>query len=280
MDEFRTGTVDPKGFDSTAKDYHNDVANATAVAANALIDLADARAPIAGSSNHVLDAGTCTGVVVRALSTRFPNTQILATDVSQPMVEVVTNLGLPNVQTKVVDVMELSHGLQSGSFSHAFSTFMLHFAPDEVVAVKEMMNVLQPGGVVAVGMWGARLGPYVVWEKACLALDPNYSVPDFIHGYKLQTEDAVQQMLQQAGLIDVETTSITMPFAFPSGEAFARFVFESENPAVLGLRESYKEDLSHLRKAVVKIVDEEFDGGQAITTPAILGLGRKRQTTQ
>ena len=66
-----------------------------------------------------------------------------------------------------------------------------------------------------------------------------------------------------------------MLFPFESPERFSEFWFEGRNPAAVKCMREFRGSMDEARRAVEKVVREEYEGGKGICTWAVLGVGRK-----
>ncbi|KAL8823956.1 MAG: hypothetical protein Q9191_005411 [Dirinaria sp. TL-2023a] len=260
---------------STASSYSGNVGRTSALAASRLVELVNMKCEI-GSGSRVLDNGAGAGAVTFTVASSFPETHVLATDVSSSMLATITACGLPNVTTQVIDARDLSHRLERKSYSHVFSTFMLQTVQNPLAALGEMYEVLSPRGVVGIGIWARRNGPFEIWEQACQTIDPTYKLPNpFDDPNAWRTQQALEFALAKVGFKEVASEEICMPFEFENAGTFIEFWFQSNNPAIVQIMESWEGDLEETRKAVERVIRDFYHGGRDICTWAVLGIGRK-----
>ena len=264
-------------WSTTAPTYATNIQKTSGLSASHLVGLAHAVEPISEDTSYVLDNGAGTGAVTLSIAARLPGTRTLATDTSASMLSNIDAQYLPNVSTQVVDARELTQKLDKGTFTHVFSTFMLQTITTPLAAVQEMYDVLQPGGVIGIGLWARRNGPFEIWERACQLLDPRYknTATPFDDPHAWRTTEELNAALERVGFKDVQSQELKMPFPFESTEAFMKFWFEAKNPAALNLMKGWDKPIEETRRAVEKVVSEEYDGGKEVYTWAVLGVGRK-----
>ncbi|HZI28365.1 MAG TPA: methyltransferase domain-containing protein [Gemmatimonadaceae bacterium] len=100
---------------------------------------------------HVLDVCCGTGVLARAAATRTGrNGAVTGLDLSPRMLAIAARLS-PTLQWREGSADSLP--FPDESFDAVVSQFGLMFVPDRVLALREMMRVLKPGGRVAVAVW-------------------------------------------------------------------------------------------------------------------------------
>jgi len=114
-------------------------------------ELADRMRPYARS---VVEIAAGTGRLTRHLLSRLPaDAKLVATDLNEPMlVEAATRIGPdPRLSFQVADAQALP--FSDGTVDMVVCQFGLMFVPDKQLAVREMMRVLAPGGLLLVTVW-------------------------------------------------------------------------------------------------------------------------------
>ena len=262
-------------WSSTAPSYCSKVGRTSALGASRLVELLNNQCPISINSK-VLDNGAGAGAVTLAVASNFPGAHVVATDISPSMLTTISAYGLPNVTTHVIDARELSRSLKRGTYSHAFSTFMLQTIRTPLAALREMYDVLSPLGGVGIGVWAKRNGPFEVWEHACQSIDPAYELPNpFDDPNAWRTQQDLEIALEKAGFREVSSEEVCIPFPFDGPQAFMEFWFQSNNPAILQIMQSWERDIDETRQAVEKVVREDYNNGRDICTWAVFGIGKK-----
>lgn len=102
---------------------------------------------------RVLEIAAGTGAVTRALATALPpSTDIVATDLNQPMLERACAVGTCRpVEWRQADAMALP--FSDGSFDAVVCQFGAMFFPDKPQAFAQARRVLVPGGVLLFNVW-------------------------------------------------------------------------------------------------------------------------------
>ena len=114
-------------------------------------DIAPRVARLGGAT--VLETAAGTGVVTRRLSSLLPpGVSIVATDVSQPMLDLAIEIGTGRpVKWRQADAMALP--FEDGSFDTVVCQFGIMFFADRIRAINEARRVLRPGGTFLFNVW-------------------------------------------------------------------------------------------------------------------------------
>ena len=102
----------------------------------------------------VLETAAGTGVLTRAMATRFPESaHIVATDLNQPMLDhaKARRSGKGRVEWKQADALALP--FKDQSFDAVACQFGVMFFPDRIKCYKEARRVLKPGGHFLFSVW-------------------------------------------------------------------------------------------------------------------------------
>jgi SAM-dependent methyltransferase len=145
-----------------------------------------------------------------------PGGEVVLSDVSEEMAEIAAERaaarGITNVQTRVLDLEEIDE--PDGSFDVVLCREGLMFALDPARAVGEIERVLEPGGRVAVAVWGERArNPWLgvvfdaVTEQTGFPVPP----PDVPGPFALEDTARLRELFVGAGFVDVEITEHDTP---------------------------------------------------------------------
>lgn len=269
--------------------YASTVGRPTAEGASLIVDMAHTLTPITDTSK-ILDIGAGTGAVTLEVASRYPHTSILATDLSQTMLEPLKakleamSLSENNVVLSSLDANAIGNTYAPSSFTHILCNFVLQVATTQPLSVvRQIHDVLQPGGVVGIGIWGPSPDPYKIWERACRTIDPDLILPDqYGDPAAWRTPGDLAANLQKAGFGDIKTIFTRIPFVFPSGEAYADFWLSGKNPGVQIVIDEWNRESEAagrnplaVRDVLVKVVNEEWSNGADICVEFVMGVGRR-----
>jgi SAM-dependent methyltransferase len=132
--------------------------------------------------DHLLDVGSGTGALTSALAAAAPLSQIVGIDPTCPFVEFAQQtLGSSRIHFEVGDVQHLR--FDGATFDCTLSLLTLNFVPDRTAAMREMIRVTKPGGIVAAAVWDYGEGMEMLrtfWDEV-VALRPDLDVRDERH---------------------------------------------------------------------------------------------------
>ncbi len=104
-------------------------------------------------ARRILETAAGTGVVTAALLDAIPDAEIVATDLNQAMLDVAAaRIGSARVSFRAADAQALP--FDDGGFDAVVCQFGVMFFPDRVVAHREALRVLKPGGRLLFNVWG------------------------------------------------------------------------------------------------------------------------------
>jgi len=142
------------GWDKAAKFYDNSWKEQLKPAQDRLLELAALQ-----PGELILETSCGTGLVtIRAARQIQPGGEIIATDLSQKMIDKAKRMAnersVSNIQFMHMDAEQLD--FESNRFDATICSLGLMYFPFPVNALKEMYRVLRPGGRAVVAVWGER----------------------------------------------------------------------------------------------------------------------------
>ena len=159
---------------------------------------------------------------------------------------------------------------EDGRFDCAAAQLVVHFMTDPVAGLAEMARVTRSGKLVAACVWdhAGGTGPLSVFWDAVAALDPDAHDESGLAGAR---EGHLAELLEQAGLRDVESSLLTVHSGFGN-------VDEWWEPMTLGVGPAgnYVARLDAERRSVLKTQCAQLlpEGPFEITASAWTALGR------
>ena len=152
----------------------------------------------------VLDLACGTGLVtLPAADAVGPNGEVVGTDISQRMVELVveraTELGVGHVSFDRMDAEDVR--FPDASFDAVLCGLGLMYVPDPLRSLQEMLRVLKPGGRAVCAVWGARKN--CGWAEIFPIVDSRVSTEVCPLFFQLGTGEALSMTYEAAGFGEV-----------------------------------------------------------------------------
>jgi ubiquinone/menaquinone biosynthesis C-methylase UbiE len=160
---------------------------------------------------RVLEIAAGTGVVTRAIAEKLPETEIVATDLNQPMLDTAAELqgGQGKVTFRQADALALP--FEDNSFDAVVCQFGVMFFPDKHQGYREALRVLRPGGAYIFSVWDRiETNEFITVVNAALAARFADDPPKFMertpHGY--HDVDAIAAAVTDAGFTNVSVETV------------------------------------------------------------------------
>jgi SAM-dependent methyltransferase len=220
---------------------------------------------------RLLDVGTGTGSLARAMAMRWPSRRITGLDISEPYVAYArTQIKAAQLEYQIGDAASLQFG--DGAFAGVTAQLVLNFVPNANAALREMCRVTRRGGKVAAAVWDFRGGlvyQRLFWDTAA-GIDPRAAdARDRLFGGALALPDGLLKLFADAGLADVERGSLTIRMNYANFDDYWQPLLGGQGPVgtyVAGLDDD-------LRRRVAEAVRRSYcsgapDGERSLTATA------------
>jgi SAM-dependent methyltransferase len=167
-----------------------------------------------GPGDAVLDVGCGTGALALAVVRACPSAAVTGVDPSSAYVRAAqANAPAGRARFLVGDAQALR--LPDASFDRALSLLALNFVPDPAKALREMIRVTRPGGIVAGAVWDYGEGMELLrafWDAAA-GLHPAAAARDERH-MPLCRRGELAAAWRAGGLRDVEERPLAAELTF------------------------------------------------------------------
>jgi ubiquinone/menaquinone biosynthesis C-methylase UbiE len=259
------------GWDKASAYYENFWAEQLRPAQDLLLRLADIR-----DGERVIELACGTGLVTFRIAGQLGGTgQLVATDISQKMVDVVRSRAerdaIP-VDVRRMDAESLD--FPDGSFDVALCALGLMYCPDPPTAMREMRRVLVPGGRAAAAVWGARRN--CGWAEIFPIMERRVASDVCPLFFQLGTGDTMAETFRHAGFEDVRSERLDVVLRYATAEdaigaafaggpvalAYSRF----DEPTRDGAHDEYLESIAPFRRG-----DGYEIPGEYVVTVAVRG---------
>ena len=222
-----------------------------------------------------VDVGSGTGAVLRTLLHEHEPTRVMGIDRSEEYLAFARqHLTDPRVEWQQGDAEHLP--LADASWDVVVAGLLLNFVPHPDQAVREWRRVVRPHGTVATYVWDYVNGMPMMrlfWEAvATLHLDEE-AENEHQHFDQWQP-DYLLQLWREAGLEDIQTTSIEIPMVFPDFAAYWTPFLGGQGPAPQYLMALPDATRTRLRDALHESLPLRADGSLHLSARAWAICGR------
>jgi len=194
------------------------------------------------SGQSVLDIATGPGTVARLAAARVgPRGRIVATDISQPMLDIAKGKTQPPTSAAIEFL--LSPAAPLAAPAQAFDVVLcqqgLQFFPDRIAALREMRRVLKPNGRVAIAVWTelARNEIYAAFHAALHAAAPSDLAELITAPFSWPDGAALKKAAEDAGFRQVRLVTRCLPMVLEGGveQAVQAFGGTPTSPGIAAL---------------------------------------------
>lgn len=265
-------------WDSHAGTWTNSVQEITLAPCQELIHRVISSSMSDATEFFFLDNGCGAGMVTSLLKSKFPAVPITATDVSTGMLESTRERAKEERwdatfhQSNAENLVELN----SNSFSHVFSTFVISFTDLPSKAIGEMYRVLSPNGIVGIATW-SDISWVPIWQEAARAVKGDaYVAPTLFHPDTMDSKSLEQDMIQ-AGFTNVNVTTFKCYHPPKAVDSAVNEFYSMGNPSTKLLMQDFSSDeVEQTKKFFKDIYNRIYDGGkQRQFELALLVTGQK-----
>lgn len=197
-------------YSSGARDYERWWAPVLEATSRRLVDYVEWYAGGAPpDAATVLDVGTGTGTLARAVLEAWPAANVIASDAAAGMLDLARDrtAALAGTRLQLVEGQAAELPLGDDSVDLVVSSFVLQLVPDRLAALREARRLLRPGGVLAYVTWLDRedndFEPRLEFDEA--VLDLNVEEPaetDEVCAGDVRSARAAAVQLRRAGYRD------------------------------------------------------------------------------
>jgi ubiquinone/menaquinone biosynthesis C-methylase UbiE len=229
----------------------------------------------------VLYVASGTGEPGLTIATKLTGGITVVTDNSEGMLEVArenaASRGIKNLEFHACDVSELP--FPDNSFDAISCRLGFMFFPDMLLAAKEMVRVLKPGGRIATAVWNVPEKNF--WATATLSvINKNIQVVPPLPGapglFRCAKSGLIADLFRQAGLKNVSEREVSAKLETGSTEAYWSFMTEVVAPVVAALSNADEATKEKVRHEVFESVNQRYpDTKVAIDGNALVIYGEK-----
>jgi ubiquinone/menaquinone biosynthesis C-methylase UbiE len=231
--------------------------------------------------DFVLDVASGTGEPGLTIAAKLRGGIVVVTDLSEGMLEIArengARRGLNNLEFIACDVSELP--FPDNSFDSISCRFGFMFFPDMLLAAKEMMRVLKPGGKIAAAVWNEPAKNF--WATAILnVINKNMQLtppPPGAPGlFRCAKSALIADLFKEAGLKNISESEVIGKLNAGSTEVYWNFMTEVVAPVVAALSNADESMKAKIKHEVFESINHKYPNGNvAIDSNALVICGEK-----
>lgn len=182
-----------------------------------------------------------------------------------------------NIETRTCDVCELP--FPDNTFDAISCRFGFMFFPDMLLAAKEMVRVLKPGGRIATAVWNVPKKNF--WVTAIMGtINKNMELPVPLQGapgmFRCAEDGFISALFMQVGLKNISQKEITGQLNCQTTDAYWNMMTEVGAPIVAALSKADEAMKEKIKGEVYLTVNERYpDGNIMIDSSALVIYGEK-----
>jgi ubiquinone/menaquinone biosynthesis C-methylase UbiE len=229
----------------------------------------------------ILDAAGGTGEPGLTIASMLNGGKVFIVDLAEGMLEIArenaTQRGIKNIETHSYDVCELPFDNNTFDAISCRKGFM--FFPDMLLAAKEMVRVLKPGGRIAASVWGQPENNF--WVTAIMGtINRNMQLqpppPGAPGMFRCAKDGLMIDLFLQAGLKNVVQSNVAGKLNSKTTDVYWNMMTEVGAPIVHALSNADDEMKKKIKNEVYQLVNEKFpDGNIIIESSSLVIYGEK-----
>ena len=229
----------------------------------------------------VLDIAAGTGEPGLTIATMLKGGKVIITDLSEDMLEIARENAMKrdikNIETRVCDVCALPFA--DNTFDAISCRLGFMFFPDMLLAAKEMIRVVRPGGKIAVSVWNVLENNF--WITAILGVvNRHIELPATVPGtpgmFRCTEDGLISDLFLQAGLKNCQQIETTAKMNFKTADVYWSMMTEVITIVVSALNKVDAEMKENIRKEVFQELNQKFPNGNLLMdSSALIIYGEK-----
>lgn len=229
----------------------------------------------------VLDVAAGTGEPGLTIASKLKSGKVIITDLAEDMLAIArenaAKRGIKNIETRACDVCELPFA--DNTFDAVSCRFGFMFFPDMLLAAKEMVRVLKPGGRIATSVWNVPEKNF--WVTAIGGtINRNMQLPAPPPGapgmFRCAESGLIQNLFKQAGLKNTSEKEVTGKLKSGTADVYWNMMTEVAAPFVAALGKADDAMKEKIREEVFQAVNQKYpDGNVFIDSSALVICGEK-----
>jgi ubiquinone/menaquinone biosynthesis C-methylase UbiE len=229
----------------------------------------------------VLDIASGTGEPGLTIATMLRGGIVVATDLAEGMLDIAhenaARRGIKNLEFIACDVSRLP--FPDNSFDAISCRLGFMFFPDMLLAAKEMVRVLKPGGRIATAVWNVPEKNF--WATAILSIINKYMqlVPPATGApglFRCAKSGFIADLFKKAGLKNISEKEVSGKLNIRTTEVYWNFMTEVVAPVVAALSNADYAMKVKIKSEVFESINQKYPNGKiAIDSNALVIYGEK-----
>ncbi len=218
-------------------------------------------------TDAVLDIATGTGEPGLTIASIVNKGTVVGTDLAEDMLTIASEnagkKGLRNYTTQVCDVCELPFA--DNSFDSISCRFGFMFFPDMLMAAREMVRVLKPGGRLATSVWaGAEKNSWLTATMSVMKANIEMPVPPPGSPgiFRCAKPGLVAGLFNEAGLNNVSEENLDGIIDYGSNEFYWANMTEIAAPVMVAIAKADDQLKEKIRNEVFAGINNNYPGAR------------------
>lgn len=222
-----------------------------------------------GKNELILDVAGGTGEPGLTIASMVTDGKVFITDLAESMLEIArenaSSRGIRNIETRTCDACELPFDDNTFDAISCRKGFM--FFPDMLLAAKEMVRVLKPGGRIAASVWDGPEKNF--WVTATMgAINRNLELPPPPPGapgmFRCSKDGLMTELFSHAGLRNVSRNYVPGKLRSGTTDVYWSMMTEVVAPVVAALKSADDDIKEKIKREVYNTVSEKYPDGNVI----------------
>ncbi len=211
----------------------------------------------------VLDVAAGTGEPGLTIASMLSGGKVIITDLAEDMLviarESAKQRGIENIEIRACDVCDLP--FPDNTFDAISCRFGFMFFPDMLLAAKEMVRVLKPGGRIATSVWYSPEKNF--WVTAIMGtINRNMELPPPPLGspgmFRCAKDGFMTDLFSLAGFKNIRTKEVAGKMNCKTTDVYWNMMTEIGAPIVAALSKADDELKEKIKKEVYQTVNQKY----------------------
>ena len=220
-------------------------------------------------SQIIIDIAAGTGELGLSIANMLTGGKVVITDLSDEMLEIArgnaSEKGVTNVEFRGCDVCELPFA--DNTFDAACCRMGFMFFPDMLLAAKEILRVLKPGGSFTTSVWSTAGKNF--WINAISqTINNNMQLPvppaEAPGIFRCGENGLMTKIFHQAGFKNIAESEVSCQLKCETPEIYWQMMTEIAAPVVAALGKADDAMINKIKREVCELVNEKYHNGKLI----------------